>query len=629
MRLVAVYDPKGRAEALETRFKAMRRVFGAGWRAEELDGREAASDPAARVLRLAALVPEGADPAGRILRKGGRLIAGRARLFGGEAGDDLARLGRAEAAGAFGRLSVGPAPVEGDFGALTLDPRAGRLVLLRDAMGRAPLLFARLADGVVAVADWIHALRALPEIAGGPDRERLETWLAFRRLPRGMTLWPGIEEVAPGERVEIGAEGGARARWWAPGPDPALAGLGDGEILEAAQERARAAVLERAGRVGARPAVLFSGGLDSSLVAGLMCSADPGAEVAAFATASAEGKAETERAAREAMRRRWPNLRVEEVGPEGLDPLEGAETWWRRHAAPNPDWTAYTSLALARRAAAAGHDALMGGMAGDRLVSAELRAKLHEDLVLGRLGQAGAEMRALRGAGLGWRAILSLGVVKPNALFDLWRRFRPGPEVTRGLPFAPDRARRERWLAEGLVPWNRVPRRVLEEERGNLESCPPWILEDAAFFEAAPGEMEAPPAALAYGAPLADTRLTSAVMAAPARLKTRGGLHRGVMRALLEDVAPPEIVGRRDKSAFQPDHARLAREAAPRIREALGRFAELELWREIVSRRRVEASLARLEGGGAFRVSDVVRAKHAWFLGAFLERAEARDGGTG
>ncbi|MGM0586093.1 MAG: hypothetical protein ACQEUZ_15715, partial [Pseudomonadota bacterium] len=126
-RLVAVFDPKGRAEALEARFAAMRRVFGPGWRAVELDGREAATDPAARMLRLSVLTPEGTEPAGGILRKGGRLVAGRARLFGGEAGDDLARLGRAEAAGAFGRLSVGPAPVEGDFGALTLDPRAGRL----------------------------------------------------------------------------------------------------------------------------------------------------------------------------------------------------------------------------------------------------------------------------------------------------------------------------------------------------------------------------------------------------------------------------------------------------------------------------------------------------------------------
>lgn len=634
VRFVALFDPRGRGEALDARFARLTRPLdGPGWCSARLDGRAAQEDPAARHLRALVQVPRAAeeDPAQLIRHCNGRLVLGFARLHAprgprpgpiAASATDLDAVAQAEAAGRFARVSAGPAALEGDFAVAILDPDAPELILLRDATGHAPLHLARLPDGMVAASDGPHPLRALDEIGRDPDPDRLRLLMAFRHLPAGETPWPGLEEVPRAGRLRFGPDGaGEQAAHHAWGADPTLSGLGEADMLEALRLRAAEAVLQRAERIGARPAVMFSGGLDSSLVAGVMCRADPERPVEAWHVGSAAGRAPEEAEARAAMARRWPNLVVNALPAEGLDPLDGAETVWQAQALPNPDAFAYTRFALFRAMAEAGHDSLIGGQAGDRLVSLHLTAKLREDLISLRLGGAREEVRALRAVGLSPRGILRLCLVNPSRPFEWLRRVRPGGEILNALAFAPGPVELARWRRLGLPPWIRRQRSVRAQELAEMATLPPWTFQDPLLPGPASG---GPPVALGYGAPWVDTRLAGAVMAAPRRMKTRDGLGRGVIRALLEDVAPPEIVRRRDKSPFQPDWAEHIAAALPRLRARMADFADRPLWRATVDPDRVRAALDRLEHGPPGLAAHRI-AMTAHFLGEFCERVETRN----
>jgi CheY-like chemotaxis protein len=636
-RFLGVFDPRGRAEALDARFsRLMGTVAGDRWRIARLDGRNAAADPYARFLRAAVLTPHSCQEPPELLfrRDQGRLAFGCARLVSGSlpregakvgplaaAAADLDQILEAEGQGGLAEVSAGPARLEGGFAAAIVKADEPALLLVRDAVGEVPLHVARLADGTVAFSDWLPPLRALPEIPSEPDMDRVRMFMAFRRLPDGGTVWPGIREVPPGACEAFGAEGShtaARRRAW--GADGALAGRSGPEILEELRARARSAVLERWRRVGATPALAFSGGLDSSLLAGILCSAFPEQEILGWASVGSHDRAAGDEAARAAMARHWPNLRLADVPMAGLDPLEGAEQAWRLRAAPNVNYFAYAQNELGLQVAAAGHDSLLTGMNGDHLVSKRVQSKLYEDVLALRFAEARRELAALgggrrRSAG---RA-LAAALVKRSGAYDLLRRCHPRPGLLGLMPFAADRTERAYWQSLGLSVSPRLFRSVHDEELAALDDVLPWTLQDRHVFDG-PGP---PSVTLATASPLMDTRLASAVLAAPLELRTRHGLTRGIARALLEEVAPPEIVRRADKSPFQPDYLHHARLALPRFRAAFARFEGLRAWRSEVDGPRLHAAVESLERRPAF--SAYVICMLAFFLGEFLERVETRE----
>jgi len=163
--------------------------------------------------------------------------------------------------GVFDRLN-------GMFGVAIWDVQRQRLVLARDAMG-IKLVYYAVRDGVVwfgsEMRPIIAALKHRPEI----DPVALFLFLRHRYTPAPLTIFKGVEKLAPGTMLAI-EEGRVRTeRWYRYAPAPFSTPKRDDEACHELLELYRAAV----GRhlISDVPVgVLLSGGLDSGLLLALM-----------------------------------------------------------------------------------------------------------------------------------------------------------------------------------------------------------------------------------------------------------------------------------------------------------------------------------------------------------------------
>lgn len=637
VRLFGAFDARGRADLLDAAFARMRAPLdGGAWAGPDLDGRDADADPAARVLRLGLRMPAGMASAagGRLRRRGGLVIAGFARLYDDAPGPaatrdeaDLDRLADALAAGAFETTATGPAALEGAYSVAALDlraPGAPVLTLLRDAMGHEPLPYAARPDGLVLFSTWIHCLRAVPGLDGDPDPRAMEEFLLFADLPEGATVWPGIAELPRGGLLRADASGAARRSHWRVGPDPALKGLNDAQMMEAGGDIARRAVLSRWSRLGARPAIMFSGGLDSSLVAALACEAAGDAPTPAFSSVSTQGAAPTEAASRAALQAYWPNLKVMPFPSDAATALGGAREAWARHGLPNIDPSADTYFGMPRAMLDLGLDAALGGFGGDMLVSHQLPDKLRDDVRSLRLRAAMVEARLARADGHGRKYLLRQAFSPIGRAAEL-RQVRAGRANMDGVRIGPPvpMARMEDWVRRGAPPFGRRAASIRAAELEGPANAATWTICD---FHLPGAGLSDVPDVVAYGSPLLDTRLMAAVIAAPARLKRLDGMRRGYIRRLLAPVAPQSVAMRPDKSSFQPDEARLMHEALPRVEADLAAFAaDLPMWPELIDKALLESRLARVRAGGAATVVDRICVLRAWNFGRFLALAAGAD----
>lgn len=173
------------------------------------------------------------------------------------------------------------AELDGDFAALLWDGRAQRLIAVRDAAGVRPLFFRRHSDGDGEA--WLFASEAKAILAHpGVPRALAPAYLAgplFGAFGPAPSSFSGIESLAPGTAMIVDAQGApATQRWWTPRFQPD-AGLTPGLAGEAVRAVLREAV-DRRLEADVPVACLLSGGLDSTIVAGLAAARRPG--LAAF-----------------------------------------------------------------------------------------------------------------------------------------------------------------------------------------------------------------------------------------------------------------------------------------------------------------------------------------------------------
>jgi asparagine synthase (glutamine-hydrolysing) len=155
--------------------------------------------------------------------------------------------------------------LEGMFAIALWDRARERLVLVRDRLGKKPLLYARLSDGSLAFASETKALLRLPTLPRELDLDQLDAYLALQYVPRSGLR--AVEKVPPGSFV-VAENGSARTeRYWSPQAAPA-----DGDWVERVREEVTAAVRRRL--VADVPlGALLSGGIDSSVVVAAMAQA--------------------------------------------------------------------------------------------------------------------------------------------------------------------------------------------------------------------------------------------------------------------------------------------------------------------------------------------------------------------
>jgi asparagine synthase (glutamine-hydrolysing) len=158
--------------------------------------------------------------------------------------------------------------LNGMFGVAIWDAQKERLVLARDAMG-IKLVYYAIQDGTVRFGSEmrpiIAALRHRPEI----DPVALNLFLRYRYTPAPLTIFKGIEKLAPGTMLVF--EGGrvSRERWYRYAPTPFSTPKSDDEACHELLELYRTAV--RRHLISDVPVgILLSGGLDSGLLLALM-----------------------------------------------------------------------------------------------------------------------------------------------------------------------------------------------------------------------------------------------------------------------------------------------------------------------------------------------------------------------
>jgi asparagine synthase (glutamine-hydrolysing) len=155
--------------------------------------------------------------------------------------------------------------LEGMFAIALWDRTRERLVLVRDRLGKKPLLYARLPDGSLAFASETKALLQLPGLPRELDLEQLDAYLALQYVPRSGLR--AVEKVPPGSAVVVDGESLRVERYWAPQPAAA-----DGDWVTRVREEVTAAVRRRL--VADVPlGALLSGGIDSSIVVAAMAQA--------------------------------------------------------------------------------------------------------------------------------------------------------------------------------------------------------------------------------------------------------------------------------------------------------------------------------------------------------------------
>src|SRR5262245_16530545 len=168
-----------------------------------------------------------------------------------------------------------PRHLEGMFALALWDRPSERLVLVRDRLGKKPLLYARLPDGSLAFASETKALLTLPGLPRELDLRQLDAYLALQYVPRSGLR--AVEKVPPGSYA-VAEHGTVEVeRYWSPraAGDGASPGT-DGGPPEAWVERVRdevSAAVRRRLVADVPLGALLSGGIDSSIVVSAMAQA--------------------------------------------------------------------------------------------------------------------------------------------------------------------------------------------------------------------------------------------------------------------------------------------------------------------------------------------------------------------
>ena len=163
-----------------------------------------------------------------------------------------------------------PAALRGMFAIALWDRRRERLVLARDRVGKKPLHYLELPDGGLAFASELKALLLLPGVRRELHPSALDAYLALQYVPGPDTGVGGIRRLQPGH-VLVWEGGRSELRpYWRLEPDSRE--FAEEDWLDTVRHRVTAAVRRRL--VSDVPlGALLSGGIDSTIVVGLMAEA--------------------------------------------------------------------------------------------------------------------------------------------------------------------------------------------------------------------------------------------------------------------------------------------------------------------------------------------------------------------
>jgi asparagine synthase (glutamine-hydrolysing) len=164
--------------------------------------------------------------------------------------------------------------LRGMFAIAIWDTPRGRLVLARDRLGKKPLYW-RLNANRLTYGSELKTLLEDPDFERTVDREALGMYLQYQYVPAPMSILKGASKLPPASVLTWDGGEPRIDRYWSPAYEPKTHQSPE-EDLEEGLALVREAVRLRL-RSDVPVGVFLSGGMDSSVVTGLMAAEAPGA----------------------------------------------------------------------------------------------------------------------------------------------------------------------------------------------------------------------------------------------------------------------------------------------------------------------------------------------------------------
>ncbi len=96
--------------------------------------------------------------------------------------------------------------LRGMFAIALWDARSNALLLARDRVGKKPLYYAQLAQGIVFASE-LRALSADPDVRRDLDLEALDAFLSLQYVPTPLTMFKGVRKLPAGHFLRCSRNG--------------------------------------------------------------------------------------------------------------------------------------------------------------------------------------------------------------------------------------------------------------------------------------------------------------------------------------------------------------------------------------------------------------------------------------
>jgi asparagine synthase (glutamine-hydrolysing) len=428
----------------------------------------------------------------------------------------------------------------GPFVIVIYDRLAGRVICARDALGDRTLFY-HLSARLLVLASEEASLLSHPAVSRQPNEESLAAYYAVRAARAGTTLYRDVNELLPGHYLSIDHDQVRQVRFWAaqPGPDEPLPEHREAQYIEQLRSSLEVAVRARL-RAGEPPAVLMSGGLDSTAVAALaarkLAFGGNHVRLTTISWVFDELPAMDERTYIDAMAVRYDLRSIQLTGDDAW-PLRVAT----RQNPGRPDLSPFRELSC--RAFAAAHEAgarvLLSGWF-DHVYSGG-SAWLAELIRNHRRCQALAELRGLVSR-CGVR-----GALRDPFLRGALRRLVPFPAPAPAPCWLTPQARA---MVQDIEDW---PPQVASTHRPDQYRSVLGLLP----AHVATGEIyHASRAGIELRYPYRDRRLVELMLSLPAYMLYRSGIRKYITVRAMEGILPDQVRCRKEITSLYPLYLR-------------------------------------------------------------------------
>jgi asparagine synthase (glutamine-hydrolysing) len=516
--------------------------------------------------------------------------------------------------------------LNGDFSLLRYSPSDCRLELARDHLGHCPLYYAR-SGGLILISTSVPPLIASGMISHDLNEQALAYYVALGAALGSTSYYRDISCVPPGCTVEVKAGRiGNPERFWHPEDVDTIKYRSVAEADESISHTVTRAIVSRV--AGTKTTgVRLSGGLDSALVAAVLCGALPDRKVIAVSTVLPEGHTGPEQDERryvESLSRLYPNLHVSFDDAHGCSVLDGAEDHQEWLAAPVCLHDYFAGKSILREMQRQDVEVCLTGFGGDQFLSADGEGYLPETLLSGKLRDFKSELgRIKRSSGSSMPRVLYsevLAALAPHWLATFKRR------LAQPHPFHGTALRSEFVTAAGLEDHARErgylkslhrPRSMRESHLGYLQNVTEWPMHGIAGMIGDAHGIE-------VRSPLLDRHLIEDVLSVPSHFKVSPQEGRCLIRRTFADILPEDIRHRSSKGSPFPDHKARLRREIPFIRKRFADFRNLDLWNRMIDLQQIERGLSEVKDTSSWEVSfnGLQKVIRPYFLGEFLERYE-------